>query len=101
MDEAPKLHLSISFDLNSGLFQAYRENGEPWFNFSPANVSGKLGSNLDLLRDYTTRNSKAKPPHPHVSATKHGDDLLIEEAIKAGKLQKVGVIVKEEDLIDF
>lgn len=103
IDDAPRLKLDVSFDVKSGLFLARLENGAR-FNFSPVNVSGKLGQNLDLLRDYTVRNAKSEPPNPHVVVTKPaGDDLLIEEAIKAGKLQKVGVIptVKDSDLIDF
>lgn len=103
IDENPRLVLDVSYDVKSGLFLARLENGAR-FNFSPVNVSGKLGQNLDLLRDYTVRNSKSEAPKPHVVATKpSGDDLLIEQAIKDGKLQKVGVIKKvaDSDLIDF
>ena len=100
-DETPRLHLDISYDLQSGLFLARLDNGAR-FNFSPANVSGKLGSNLDLLRDFTTRNAKGQAPRPHVTAI-DPDRLLIDEAISAGKLQKVGVKppVRLADLIDF
>lgn len=96
IDEAPRLNINVSFDVKSGLFLARLDNGTR-FNFSPANISGKLGENLKLLEQYTRRNAKGEPPQPHVSVVK-GDDLLIAEAIKAGKLQRVGVIDDEIDL---
>jgi hypothetical protein len=102
-DDAPLLTITVSYDTKSGLFLARLENGAR-FNFSPANVSGKLGSNLDLLRAFTLRNAKGLPPQPHVAALpRDTDEDLIAEALANGKLQKVGVQppVKEEDLIDF
>lgn len=96
IDEAPRLNINVSFDVKSGLFLARLDNGTR-FNFSPLNVSGKLGENLKLLEQYTRRNAKGEPPQPHVSV-KSGDDLLIEQAIRDGKLQRVGVIDDEIDL---
>jgi hypothetical protein len=98
VDEAPQLILTVSFDVKSSLFIARLSNGTR-FNFSPANVSGKLGQNLDLLKAFTQRNAKGEPPHPHVSVVK-GDAKLIEEAIAAGKVQKVGVTEINLDLLD-
>lgn len=94
IDEAPRLQLSISFDHKTNLFLARLDNGAR-FNFSPANVSGKLGANLDLLRDFTLRNAKGEPPHPHSSMAKRDPDAeLVQRAIEQGKLTKVGKGVK-------
>jgi hypothetical protein len=97
-DEAPQLTMNVSFDTKSGLFLARLDNGAR-FNFSPANVSGKLGQNLDLLRKYTMRHAKGQPPQPHVSVP-DPDEALIAQAIRDGKLQQVGVR-SEPDLLDF
>jgi hypothetical protein len=101
LDEAPQLTITVSFDVKSNLFLARLDNGTR-FNFSPANVSGKLGENLKLLRTYTERNAKGQAPRPHVVVA-DPDDLLIQEAIANGKLQRVGVWAppKDSDLIDF
>jgi hypothetical protein len=104
IDEAPRLTIDVSFDVKSGLFLARLDNGTR-FNFSPANVSGKLGSNLDLLRAFTQRNAKGQPPQPHIAALPpyDPDEDLIANAIANGKLQKVGVFKtpRDADLIDF
>jgi hypothetical protein len=76
-DEAPELHLTVKFDVKSGLFIARLDNGTR-FNFSPNNVSGKLGANLDLLRGFTQRNAKQQPPHPHVAAKTVKDIMNID-----------------------
>lgn len=89
-DETPTLTISFSFDSKSGLFQARLENGAR-FSFSPLNVLGKLGENLDLLKAFSVRNAKGEPPRPHVCA-KTAEAKLVEDAIASGKLQKVGVV---------
>jgi hypothetical protein len=90
------LVITFSFDPATNLYSAVLENGAR-FSVAPNNVSGKLGANLDLLRQFTLREKNGEPPHPHVAAKKADfgasrDAKLIEEAIAAGRLQKVGVI---------
>jgi hypothetical protein len=96
MDE-PSLLIEFTFDKNSGMFIASLENGAK-FAVAPHNIGGKLKDNLTLLRNYITGEDKTRPYVRPPSA----DDRLIEEAIAAGKLQKVGVITKPTiDLLDF
>lgn len=93
LDEAPSLTMTFSFVPETGLYFGKLENGAR-FAISPNNVSGKLGANLDLLRQFTMRNRAGEAPNPHATAAKRGDEALVEEAIAAGKLQKVGVTGK-------
>jgi hypothetical protein len=91
-----ELAITFSFEPSSGLFSARLDNGTR-FSVAPINVSGKLGANLDLLRQFTMRARADEAPNPHPCASKldfgaSRDAALIEEAIRAGKLQRVGVV---------
>ena len=92
--QAPSLRVEFTFNPASGLFTAALANGTR-FSVAPINVSGKLGSNLDLLRQFTMRDRAGEAPAPHVCAPEFGaerDRRLVETAIAEGKLQRVGVI---------
>lgn len=96
--DAPALLVQFTFNPASGLFSAELENGT-LFSVAPINVSGKLGSNLDLLRQYTMRDRAGEAISPHVCAPDFGasrDAKLVEAAIAAGRLQRVGVVKQEK-----
>ena len=97
--DGPSLLIQFTFNPASGLFSAELENGTT-FSVAPINVSGKLGSNLDLLRQYTMRERAGEAPAPHVATLKDfgaaRDAKLVEEAIAAGRVQRVGVIKQKK-----
>jgi hypothetical protein len=60
---SPELTISFSFDPKSNLFRGRLPNGA-FFNFSLTNVSGKLGSNLELFAQGVRRLEPGKEPLP-------------------------------------
>jgi hypothetical protein len=75
------LIIEFSFDPASGLFNAALANGAR-FSVASINVSGKLGENLDLLRQFVMREKGGHAPAPHVCATRPDPDA----ALASGKV---------------
>jgi hypothetical protein len=85
------LAVSFTFDPPSGLYYGTLENGAR-FAITPMNVSGKLGANLDLLRQMTIRERGGHAARPHPASGDFGkseETRLVEEAIAAGRLTKL------------
>lgn len=102
MSEQMTLSVTFAFNTASGLFDCFLENGAR-FSVSQVHISGKLGANLDLLRQYTLREAGDVAPHPHVCVADFGearDAKLVAEAIVAGKLNRAGV-KDATPLLDF
>lgn len=89
-EDQPTLTVVFEHDAASGLYWGQLENGAR-FAISPANVSGKLGANLDLLRQFTARARGGEAPHPHVATLRplSADEILINEALDAENVTRL------------
>ena len=91
MSEAFSISIEFTFDPVTMLFSGRLPSGAT-FSFSPANVTGKLGANLDLLKNFMLREKEGLAPMPHVSHAQALDPEIQAFLDKGGVIQQVGVV---------